>query len=65
MMLGTKILGLIDFFAGAVGLTPLKGVAGIPTGAGVAAGGLNEENPEVGAAFEPQVVQNDSSTEIS
>lgn len=45
-------------------LGPLNG-AGIPAVEGVAAGGLNDANPEVGAAFEPQVVQNDSCTEIS
>ena len=51
-------------FVGA-GLTPSRDVTGIPTVGGVVAGGVDDENPEVGAAFEPQVVQNDSFTAIS
>jgi hypothetical protein len=65
MMLRTRTLGLNDFFAVGDGATPSIDGTEIPTVKGVAAGGLSDENPEVGAAFEPHVVQNDSFTEIS
>jgi hypothetical protein len=65
MMVGTTTLGLDALLFVGTGLTPSRDVTGIPAVEGVADVGLSDENPEVGAAFEPHAVQNNSFTEIS
>jgi hypothetical protein len=62
---GIKTFGLRDLLTVETELTMSRDETGMAIATGVVTGGFSEEKPEVGAAFEPQAVQNDSFTEIS